>query len=81
LSEYAQRKLEALELNSKQVAGNVPTYKRKHFVSNTPKVYTKQSLKSKIFEKVIIGLVMFAIIIVILGFMNGVSVFWNILFA
>jgi len=84
LSEYGQRKLEALEFNSKQVAGTVPTYKRKNFSSNIPSIDTEQTLKSKITDKVIIGLILLAIMIVIIsviaGFIDGFKIVWNMLF-
>ena len=81
LSEFGQRKLEALEFNSKQVTGTVPTYKRKHFKPNVTKVRSEQRLKSEITEKVILCLVLLVIILVIIGFADGVLVVWNALFA
>ena len=78
LSEYGQRKLEALEFNSKQVAGAVPTYKRKHFASNIPSVPIEQTYMSKIIDKAIVCLVLLAIVLaiimVIAGFIDGFKI-------
>lgn len=81
LSEYGQRKLESLEFNSKLVAGTIPTYKRKHFGSNTPKVHVEQTFDSEIVGYAVLCLVLLAIILVIVGFIDGFKIVWNLLFA
>jgi len=80
LSEYGQRKLEALEFNSKQVAGTVPTYKRKNFGSNIPSDQIEQTLESKIVGYAVLCLLLLAIILVIVGFIDGFKIVWNMLF-
>lgn len=80
LPEYGQRKLEALEHNSMQVTGSVPAYKRKHFSRNTSNVITEQTFKDKLNDWAFISLLIFILLMILLGFAEGVRTLFNFLF-